>query len=791
MKVKIEYEGDVRRLRAVPKDFQSLHQEIIRTFDFESSATFVVKYKDEDQDLVTIASTPELEDAVELCEERSWNLKLLVTRVLPKNNSEVPEESKNGPCGGTRGPCGGRGGGRRRAKWREAVREFFGDEKVRAELPEALQVLLTNLSEFSPEESLKSTLALYPSIRTSKLVKMARPRLPHLLQKVQPFIPLVLHHAENLKAFVNNLCSQMKEGGDPFSFFPCGGGAAGGESPMGPLGPFAFLAPLFAAGGGEAGGFPFAQMFTGRAGPCGGVPCGPTDTCGGAPCAPTHTPAEDEEDIEEQETLAASEESDGGDEELKTEPPQAEASEAKPTEVVHEGVVCDGCEMTPIVGIRFKCHECPDFDLCASCEARPNREKFRSLGHSVDHMLVKLRKSAEHTRWGPFGPRGRFGRFGRFGHGGFGHRGGHRGFSRFGHPGHHGPWAGRGRGGHAHAHRFRDGKKSLNRGFFKVKITDEVTIREGTHVATGSKLNKVWKVENTGSVAWPRGTRIVHCKGDRFGPFETELPSAVEPGQQIEISVPIEVPSEAGHYAAKYRLKLPEEVQPPRKFGRMFLVRFVAEDQPEEVVRDQPEAPSEPVVQGGAQVPSNEKEVDLQGLFEAIPSDEVDVVKGFFDELLKEQERLKEVRESNKDVEAGSAVSEPAATIPTVVAEAPELVTEVSVPQPPTVSVAESLPAVQVGDSPVVVSPVDSPVPSVAGDVAEAEVEPLVEEVKEHAPPAGADVQPAAPEKYSKQLEILEAMGFPHFDLNLWVLKENDGNVQAAALQLAKLQAAA
>lgn len=38
-----------------------------------------------------------------------------------------------------------------------------------------------------------------------------------------------------------------------------------------------------------------------------------------------------------------------------------------PKEEVHTGVRCDGCKMSPIKGTRWKCQECPDFDLCQAC----------------------------------------------------------------------------------------------------------------------------------------------------------------------------------------------------------------------------------------------------------------------------------------------------------------------------------------------------------------------------------------------------------------------------------------
>jgi hypothetical protein len=33
----------------------------------------------------------------------------------------------------------------------------------------------------------------------------------------------------------------------------------------------------------------------------------------------------------------------------------------------HEGVKCDGCNVFPLKGIRYKCANCPNWDLCQIC----------------------------------------------------------------------------------------------------------------------------------------------------------------------------------------------------------------------------------------------------------------------------------------------------------------------------------------------------------------------------------------------------------------------------------------
>uniref|UniRef100_A0A7N4PVX2 Sequestosome-1 n=1 Tax=Sarcophilus harrisii TaxID=9305 RepID=A0A7N4PVX2_SARHA len=45
------------------------------------------------------------------------------------------------------------------------------------------------------------------------------------------------------------------------------------------------------------------------------------------------------------------------------------SAQEAPSNVVHPNVICDGCN-GPVVGNRFKCTICPDYDLCSSCESK-------------------------------------------------------------------------------------------------------------------------------------------------------------------------------------------------------------------------------------------------------------------------------------------------------------------------------------------------------------------------------------------------------------------------------------
>jgi len=59
---------------------------------------------------------------------------------------------------------------------------------------------------------------------------------------------------------------------------------------------------------------------------------------------------------------------------------------ATQTPGVHHHIVCDGCNVSPVVGDRYTCTVCVDFDLCSQCE-----QSGKSFGrHSAQHNMIKI-----------------------------------------------------------------------------------------------------------------------------------------------------------------------------------------------------------------------------------------------------------------------------------------------------------------------------------------------------------------------------------------------------------------
>ena len=56
--------------------------------------------------------------------------------------------------------------------------------------------------------------------------------------------------------------------------------------------------------------------------------------------------------------------------------------DSAPTGIKHEGTMCDSCHQQPIYGIRWKCAECANYDLCSIC--------YHSDKHHLRHRFYRI-----------------------------------------------------------------------------------------------------------------------------------------------------------------------------------------------------------------------------------------------------------------------------------------------------------------------------------------------------------------------------------------------------------------
>lgn len=55
----------------------------------------------------------------------------------------------------------------------------------------------------------------------------------------------------------------------------------------------------------------------------------------------------------------------------------------------HDAIQCDGCGMDPIRGLRFKCGNCKNYDLCSIC--------IDSTQHDESHVFLRIKKPLEQS----------------------------------------------------------------------------------------------------------------------------------------------------------------------------------------------------------------------------------------------------------------------------------------------------------------------------------------------------------------------------------------------------------
>ncbi|CAG9313571.1 unnamed protein product [Blepharisma stoltei] len=213
---------------------------------------------------------------------------------------------------------------------------------------------------------------------------------------------------------------------------------------------------------------------------------------------------------------------------------------------IHNRITCDGCQTTPIQGIRYKCSVCPDFDFCEKCEA--------TAAHP--HPFLKL-KTPQGCPWRRFG----CGRFGRWG-----------GFNGQDAPQIPPPIA----------NILTLVLKEIRRGLkqkpkkYKLKVIDHLYTKN-QEVPAGGLVKVGWRIKNIGKKDWPEGTKLVYTKGSLEGIQEIDIP-ALPAGKKANIEVEFKAPLTEGKHKGIWKVQIKN-----KKLGKLASKINVVKVQPDDL----------------------------------------------------------------------------------------------------------------------------------------------------------------------------------------------------------------
>ncbi|XP_064597849.1 next to BRCA1 gene 1 protein-like [Liolophura sinensis] len=244
---------------------------------------------------------------------------------------------------------------------------------------------------------------------------------------------------------------------------------------------------------------------------------------------------------------------------------------------VHDGIICDNCNQT-IVGVRYKCGNCADYDLCEACETQDGI-------HTPEHVFIKLRRpwagvgkvegeqvpllrclvyqpceetwvpegeemlteAQAHPRWERFKEKvarmqekikrkeeKRLEKFKRK----------EEKLKR--------------RLEHERSLPVKREKldipQLLHRGRFGASFIEDVTIPDGTRVQPGTKMFKTWILRNTGTTRWTETTKLRMVWGSMTA-AQTEVPvPLLAPAEQGPVTVELIAPTSTGRYQSHWKM---------------------------------------------------------------------------------------------------------------------------------------------------------------------------------------------------------------------------------------------
>lgn len=102
---------------------------------------------------------------------------------------------------------------------------------------------------------------------------------------------------------------------------------------------------------------------------------------------------------------------------------------------------------------------------------------------------------------------------------------------------------------------------------------EDLTIPDGTLTAPGTKLDKRWRVQNTGTCNWDERYRMKEIAGPELGAVPEQRLYPARSGSEATIRIQFTAPAEAGTYRSAWQAYDPED----RPFGDPFFIQVVVQ----------------------------------------------------------------------------------------------------------------------------------------------------------------------------------------------------------------------
>jgi len=120
---------------------------------------------------------------------------------------------------------------------------------------------------------------------------------------------------------------------------------------------------------------------------------------------------------------------------------------------------------------------------------------------------------------------------------------------------------------------WKEDKKCEKNERLVAKHVADVTIPDNSELPADTPVTKTWRLRNAGFFAWPADSQLIFVsrRGDNLNGPERVLVGAVEPQQEVEVSVTFITPTEPGRYIGYYRMATGDGI----KFGQRVWVSFI------------------------------------------------------------------------------------------------------------------------------------------------------------------------------------------------------------------------